>query len=324
MIIANPIYDTAFKRILENDRAAKFLIGTILDCKVISLEPYIQERTKFDDATGQLTLYRKDFSATIETREQGVKRVIIELQKAKQLSDIYRFREYLGGEYASSKLPIIAIYILGFNLSVDVSAFAAYPECKDLRTQEKLEVRDSFVEHLTHRAYFVQTRRIKQSLSSKLDMLLSIFGQENFVSNDKTTKDFPIDTEYPEIKELLDILHYVAIDRQARKELDEELYYQRYVEQTFGEKDRKIEEYKEKLEEKGKELEEKGKELEEKGKELEEKGKELEEKGKELEEKGKELEEARQKNKSIAQKMKKRGMSAEEISELTGLTIEEI
>jgi predicted ribosome quality control (RQC) complex YloA/Tae2 family protein len=141
-------------------------------------------------------------------------------------------------------------------------------------------------------------------------MLLSIFGQENFVSKDKTTKDFPIDTEYPEIKELLDILHYVAIDKQARKELDEELYYQRYVEQTKGEKDRKIEEYKEKLEEKGKELEEKGKELEEKGKELEEKGKELEE--------------ARQKNKSIAQKMKKRGMSAEEISELTGLTIEEI
>ncbi|MCL1945969.1 MAG: hypothetical protein FWF51_02290 [Chitinivibrionia bacterium] len=296
MIIANPIYDAVFKRLLENDGAAKFLIGTILDCNIISLEPYIQERTKFDEMTGRLTLYRKDFSATIESKDEGVKRVIIELQKAKQLSDIYRFREYLGGEYANSKFPIIAIYILGFNLSVDVPAFAAYPECKDLRTQEKLEVRDSFVEHLTHKSYFVQTRKIKQSLNTKLDMLLSIFGQENFVSADETTKDFPIEPEYPEIKELLGILHYVAVNKQARKELDEELYYQRYVEQTFGEKDRKIEEYKGKLEEQDKELKEKGKELEK----------------------------ARQKNKNIAKELKLDGMPVEKISKLTGLTTKEI
>jgi hypothetical protein len=36
MIIANPIYDVMFKRILENNRAAKFFIGTILNCKVLS------------------------------------------------------------------------------------------------------------------------------------------------------------------------------------------------------------------------------------------------------------------------------------------------
>jgi len=241
MIIANPIYDTVFKRILDNNGMARFLIGTILDCKVTSLEPHIQERTKIDEETGKLTLYRKDFSATIETKNEGVKRVIIELQKAKQLSDIYRFREYLGGEYTSSKLPIIAIYILGFNLSVDTAAFAAYPECRDIRTQEKLNVRDNFVEHLTHKAYFIQTHKIKRSLNTKLDTLLSVFSQENFVSTDETIKDFPDEAEDSEIKELLNILHYVAVDKEARKELDNELYYLRYVEQTFGERDRKIE-----------------------------------------------------------------------------------
>jgi len=51
MIIANPIYDVIFKRLLENDRVAKFLIGTILDCKVISLTPTVIERTKHDKAT---------------------------------------------------------------------------------------------------------------------------------------------------------------------------------------------------------------------------------------------------------------------------------
>ena len=58
MIIANPIYDTAFKRLLENDRAAKFLIGTILDCKVLVLEPNIQEHTVIDEESKKISLFR--------------------------------------------------------------------------------------------------------------------------------------------------------------------------------------------------------------------------------------------------------------------------
>lgn len=30
MIIANPIYDVVFKNLMENDRVAKFFIGTLL------------------------------------------------------------------------------------------------------------------------------------------------------------------------------------------------------------------------------------------------------------------------------------------------------
>ena len=269
MLIANPIYDVAFKRLLESDRVAKFLVGTILGCRVITLEPLVQERTAFDE-TGRLTLYRKDFSATIEVEGEGEKRVIIELQKAKALNDVYRFRKYLGGEYASSQLPIIAIYILGFNLSVDSPAFTANPEYKDLRTQEKLEVHDHFVEHLTHKAYFVQTLRIKQNVSTTLDTLLSIFGQENFITKDETLKEFPAETDSPEIKEALNILHYVAVDPDTRKELDKEIYYQEYVEDTFGEKDKELGEAKETIDKQGKTIEKQGETIEKQGKELKE------------------------------------------------------
>ena len=99
MIIANPIYDTAFKRLLENDKVAKFLIGTILDCKVLSLAPNIQEYTDEDPDTKKISLFRKDFTAIIKTKDEGEKRVIIELQKAKNLGDVYRFTRYLGNEY---------------------------------------------------------------------------------------------------------------------------------------------------------------------------------------------------------------------------------
>ncbi|MDR0305258.1 MAG: hypothetical protein LBI42_00305 [Chitinispirillales bacterium] len=240
MIIANPIYDATFKRLLENDRAAKFFIGTILNCKVLSLEKTTQEYTEPDDEEPKITLFRMDFAATIET-EDGEKRVIIEMQKAKHLNDVYRFRKYLGKEYRTSKLPIIAIYILGFNLSVDSVAFGNVPVYRDLRTNEELVVHDSFVEQLTHSAYFVQTPKIKPSLNTKLDKLLSIFEQNNFIGDSKITKNYSFEVDDLEIKEFLKVLQYVAADADARKELDKEDYYQDAMEEAFGEKDRQLE-----------------------------------------------------------------------------------
>ena len=310
MIIANPIYDVTFKRLLENDRAAKFLISTILDCEVISLEPAIQEHTYKDEETGKISLFRMDFAATIKTKDEGERRVIIELQKALLLGDIYRFRKYLGSEYVLSKLPIISIYILGFDLSVDSPAFVARPDCWDLRTREKLAVKDDFVEHLTHRAYFVQALRIKPGYNTKLEKLLSIFEQANFIGSSKTTKEFPLTDIDPELREVVNILQYVAADKEARNELDREEYYHQAMEGMFGEKDRELAKNKETIERQGKELAEKDQELA---------GKDQELAGKDQE-----LAEALQRNKDIAKELKHDGMPLEKISKLTGLSTKEI
>jgi hypothetical protein len=303
MIIANPIYDATFKCLLENNRVAKFLIGTILNCRVISLEPATTEHVDKDKDSGRITLYRKDFAATIETEEEGQKRVIIEMQKAKNLGDISRFRKYLGGEYTKSQLPIIAIYILGFNLSVDAAAFVAYPEHRDLRTNENLKIDDSFVDGLTHKAYFVQTPKIKPSLGSKLDMILSIFEQANFITEDKTIKKFPFETDDPDIKELLKILNYVASDEKIREELDKELYFQDYVEEVFGKSFR---------------------ELLKKDEELKKQKEEIDKKNEEIDKKNEEMKVLKNKNLSIVEKMKQRGIPIEEIAEMTGISLEEV
>jgi len=181
MIIANPIYDVTFKRILENDHAAKFLIGTILDCEVISLVPNIQERTYEKSEKRDIALFRMDYSATIKTKADGEQRVIIEVQKSLHPGDIERFRGYLGAEYMHSNLPIISIYILGFNLSTESPAFTARPDYRDLQTHEKLEIKDAFVRQVTHDAYFIQTLRIKPSYNTRLEKLLSVFEQANFI-----------------------------------------------------------------------------------------------------------------------------------------------
>ena len=38
MVIANPIYDVVFKRMMENDRVAKFFIGTLLEETIEKVE----------------------------------------------------------------------------------------------------------------------------------------------------------------------------------------------------------------------------------------------------------------------------------------------
>jgi len=298
MIIANPIYDTTFKLLLQNDKVAKFLVGTILNCKVLTLEPAIQEYVKIDEKTQKPSLFRKDFAATIEPEKEGKRRVIIEIQKAKVLGDVFRFKDYLGDEYKKSKLPIISIYILGFNLSVNSPAFMSRPDCWDLMSNEKLDVNDAFVAQLTHSAYFVQTLRIKPSFNTRLEKLLSLFEQRNFIGDDETTKRYPFKTdenEISEIKEALGILQYVAADEKLRQELDLENTYLKSVEYIFGEKDRELEETKTKLEdaneEKTKLAKEKAKLAEEKAKLAEEKAKLTEENTKKDTENAKQAEE---------------------------------
>jgi vacuolar-type H+-ATPase subunit I/STV1 len=129
------------------------------------------------------------------------------------------------------------------------------PDCWDLMTHEKLDVHDSFVAQLTHSAYFIQTLRIKPSINTRLEKLLSLFEQRNFIGGDETTKRYPFptdDEEISEIKEALGILQYVAADEKMREELDLENYYLKSVEWSFGEQIEKMDKQKQELDEKNK------------------------------------------------------------------------
>ncbi|HMZ60948.1 MAG TPA: hypothetical protein PL048_19380, partial [Leptospiraceae bacterium] len=114
--LANPVYDTVFKFLLEDLVIARELISEIIHQEIISIEVRPQESTVTVDRketgiseknafqkesrehTPFLTVYRLDFLAEIKTSE-GTKKVLIELQKAKLSTDIMRFRKYLGEQY---------------------------------------------------------------------------------------------------------------------------------------------------------------------------------------------------------------------------------
>lgn len=123
MIIANPIYDVVFKRMMENEKVANFFIGTLLEETIETIEVKPQEFTYTNELIG-IALFRLDFIATIKTKSGDLKKVLIEIQKAKNQIDLMRFRNYLAEQYKKEDeingektiLPITTIYILGFKL----------------------------------------------------------------------------------------------------------------------------------------------------------------------------------------------------------------
>jgi hypothetical protein len=74
MIIANPIFDEFFKRLMAHEPIAKFFIGTLLNCEVQSAQFRPQEFTYIDKESQKLKLYRVDFAAVIKTADGETKK----------------------------------------------------------------------------------------------------------------------------------------------------------------------------------------------------------------------------------------------------------
>lgn len=287
MVIANPIYDVVFKRLMENERVAKFFIGTLLDKVVETIEVKPQEFTYTDELAG-LAVFRLDFVATIKTNTGTQKKVLIEIQKAKNQIDLMRFRNYLAEQYKKEDkingqkavLPITTIYILGFNLQdIETPCIKVERNYKDLINNTVIEKKNDFVEKLTHDSFIVQVERITDRYLTKLDKLLSLFEQKHFIDDTKITKEFKHIIDNEEVKLSTDILHLTGTDPTERKQIEIEQEAWRTVNAMF--EDKEIE-FVKKLEEKDKALDEKDKALEEKDKENWQLKQELEELRKQL------------------------------------------
>jgi hypothetical protein len=262
MVIANPIYDTAFKRLLENDSVARFFVGTLMGEQVLSLTPLPIEHIYEKTSTQELAIYRMDFAAVIKTKSGEEKKILIEMQKANNISDILpRFRRYLAEEYQRANivegkaeyLPITTIYILGFKLpGIESACFKVERSYIDLITNETLTRKSSFIEGLTHDSYVIQTPKIDSRYQTDLDKLLSIFEQNNFAGSGESLKQYKHTVEGDkdrEIKEMVDILHFVGTDPEERVELKKEIYYRQALSDMFGGMWKDIENDLEKIEE---------------------------------------------------------------------------
>ena len=245
MIIANPIYDVVFKKMMENDKVAKFFIGTLLNEVIVAIDVKPQEFTYTDELAG-LAVFRLDFIATIKTEAGVTRKILIEIQKAKNHIDLMRFRNYLGEQYKKNDsingskiiLPITTIYILGFKLpEIATPCLKVERNYKDLINSSILNVKSDFIEKLTHDSYIVQVERITDRYQTKLDKLLSLFEQRNFVDDRKIVKEFTHEIDTEEIKFTTDILHFSGTNTVERQKLETEQEAWRSVNAMFEDKE---------------------------------------------------------------------------------------
>lgn len=319
--IANPLYDHAFKYLMSNNKLAKKVISVILDKEIKSLELQQQEFV-IEDTAKNFTLYRLDFKAKI-INDFGVEEmVLIELQKSKLPTNLKRFRTYLGHAYMAQKkvlhpqtgmdedqiLPIISIYILGYNVD-DIPYLATKIDRKVINTStnEEVEIQSDFVDLLTHTTYILQVRRLPHNRRSKIEKFMTLFNQA-WIQEEGFILDLE---EIPE--DYADIANYLS-NSLKNEDVRQKLLVEQEIEDLFAAQ----EATKARLEDQVRiEFEQKSLALQEKDKALQEKNAALLEKDAALKEKN----EAITKMVNILTQL---GKSDAEISNITGLKSEQI
>ena len=210
MEIANPIYDAAFKYLMQDDRAARLLVGRITGLDVESLELRPQEAAaprgvlRADAAetaprdsgpgngaeTPPLALFRMDFAARVRTADGGERQVLIEIQKTNAPTVVERFRAYLGQQMCSpanvvaqpsgrrEAVPIVTIYLLGYDLGIsDEAVLDVCPRATERRTGAEIDAGHPFIAGIHHRSHIVQIPRLRGRRRDDLERVLSIFDQ---------------------------------------------------------------------------------------------------------------------------------------------------
>ena len=264
MLIANPIYDVVFKYLLEDIEIARGLLSTILEEEIIGLELKPQESAA-ENPAGSINILRFDFKAIIKTQTGTPKKVLIELQKAKQMFDVTRFRRYLGDNYRKEDdvlndnneaekrpLPIVTIYFLGFPLdNIKNAVVKVNREYRDVVTQELLDVKEEFVELLTHDSYLIQIRLLAGKSKTKLEKVLRVFSPE-FKTKDKHQLEFLGDLNEPLVQKMVERLGRAIASEEIRDKMDVEdeidRIFERELKKVAIEKDKIIEEKEQELE----------------------------------------------------------------------------
>jgi hypothetical protein len=106
---------------------------------------------------------RMDFKAIVKIEEGKFEKILIEMQKGKNVTDIYRFRRYLGENYTKtdivdekqSSLPISCIYFIGYAVPIKNAVVTNKKEFKDLVTGQIIQEKMEIMELLNHNSYFI-------------------------------------------------------------------------------------------------------------------------------------------------------------------------
>lgn len=270
--IANPIYDSVFKYLMEDERIAKTLLSALLKKEVVAVEMRRNEYT--NGVRDNISMFRIDFGAHVKEPDGTIRLVLIELQKTWLETETLRFRQYLGAQYSNPEnvpsennkdgyaIPMVAIYLLGHRVG-DINVPVLYVKHKAYDYDGNVVtdgIPDPFVESLIHDSIIVQIPLLHGQVNNRLEKVLSVFDQSQKNGSDRhvlNVNDSPFDDD-DDMQYLLRRLLMAAADAQLRQDMNVEDEYFKALEDrdtALMIKDKKLAEQAEQLEQNKAELE---------------------------------------------------------------------
>lgn len=193
--IANPIYDSVFKYLMEDERIARTILSALLKKEVVGIEVRPHEYSNQTHDT--ISMFRIDFSARVRESDGKEHLILIELQKTWLETEALRFRQYLGAQYSDKRnirkdspqgfaIPMVTIYLLGHRLGdVDVPVVYVGHRSYDYDGNEVTKgMPDPFIESLVHNSIIVQIPLLHGQINNRLDKVLSVFDQTKADADD--------------------------------------------------------------------------------------------------------------------------------------------
>ena len=336
--VANPIYDSVFKYLMEDERIARTLISALLQREVKSVEVRKHEYT--NGSRDKISMFRIDFGAEVRQDDGSFKLVLIELQKTWLETETLRFRQYLGTQYANpdniSKddnkdgfgIPMVTVYLLGHRLG-DIEEPILYVRHKSFDYYGNIVTKgipNPFVESLIHDSIIVQIPLLRGQKNNRLEEVLSVFDQTNKDKHNRQVINIDESSFFgdDDMERILHRLLSAASDSKVRQDMNVEEEYFQAIENrdtAIMARDEKIKELDLQVSEKEAQINEKNAQLNEKNAQINEKDTQLNEKEAQINEKDAQINEKNQALLASAKALKKAGLSVEDIAEMTTLSV---
>ena len=312
--VANPIYDSIFKYLMEDERIARTVLSALLKKEVVEVQIRRNEYT--NGIRDNISMFRIDFGARIRRDDGSLQLILIELQKTWLETETLRFRQYLGAQYASPEnmvheemrppygIPMVAVYILGHRVgNINVPVLYVHHKSYDYEGHEVTEgLPNPFVDSLVHDSIIVQLPLLRGQINNRLDKVLSVFDQTNKDKSNRQMVELDEDN-YKDDADMQYILYRLLIassDAQLRQDMNaEDLYIQ-----PLEDRDTAIMIRDKIIKEKDLQISQKDQQLSQKDQQLSQKDQQHSQKDQQLD--------------RVREKLRKKGLSEDEIEEWLG------
>ena len=322
--VANPIYDSVFKFLMEDNRIAKTILSALLKKEVVSVEMRRHEHPNI--TRDNISMFRIDFAARVKENDGMIHLILIELQKTWVDTETLRFRRYLAAQYNAEEnmqnegeskgyaIPLVAIYLLGHRIG-DIDKAVVYVNRKAMDYDGK-EIfngeKDPFINSLTHDSIIVQIPLLHGRINNKLDKILSVFDQTRRDDENQHIVYLDIDS-YEDDSEMMRIVHRLGLatmSAEVRQKMNDEDEFFSAIEA----RDTQVMRLNKIVSEKIAQLHEKNAQISEKNAQISEKNAQISEKDAQISEKDAQISEKDAQIKAMASVMLQNGLSVDAIA----------